>query len=43
VGTQPGAVIAIGLLAVALGLAFWLIRGERRLGGYAIAAGLFGC
>ena len=32
--------IAIGLLAIALGLAFWLIRGERRIGGYAIAAGV---
>ena len=38
-GAQPGFPIAIGLLAVAIGLAFWLIRGERRIGGYAIAAG----
>ena len=38
----PALPIAIGLLAVALGLAFWLIRGERRLGGYAIAAGVVG-
>jgi len=39
---SPALPIAIGLLAVALGLAFWLIRGERRIGGYAIAAGLAG-
>jgi simple sugar transport system permease protein len=39
---SPALPVAIGLLAIALGLAFWLIRGERRLGGYAIAAGLFG-
>src|SRR5262249_56514047 len=39
---SPVLPIVIGLLAVATGLAFWLIRGERRIGGYAIAAGLAG-
>ena len=34
VGTRsPAFPIAIGLLAIALGLAFWLVRGERRIGG----------
>jgi ABC-type uncharacterized transport system permease subunit len=43
VGTRsPALPVAFGLLAVALGLTFWLVRGERRIGGYAIAAGIVG-
>jgi ABC-type uncharacterized transport system permease subunit len=33
---------ALGLLACAVGLAVWIRGAERRLGGYALAAGLFG-
>ena len=33
--------IVIGLVAVTIGIGSW-IRGERRIGGYAIAAGAFG-
>ena len=39
---SPYVTIALGLVAVAFGLAFWLVRGERRIGWYAIAAGIFG-
>src|SRR5262249_58573679 len=41
-GGRPGVTVGDRLVAIATGLAFWLIRGERRIGGYAIAAGLAG-
>jgi general nucleoside transport system permease protein len=38
---SPVAPIVIGLFALTIGIGSW-IRGERRIGGYAIAAGVFG-
>ena len=38
---SPVAPVVIGLIALTIGIGSW-IRGERRIGGYAIATGVFG-
>ena len=38
---SPVPSVVIGLIALTIGIGSW-IRGERRIGGYAIAAGVFG-
>ena len=38
---SPVAPLVLGLVALTVGLGSW-IRGERRIGGYAVAAGVFG-